>query len=393
MTTGEFCSKRFSDSSTLLVHKRLHTNENPYICHLCGRRTKQASNLRSHYKHFHKNNDISGRQIRLNSRIFNRFSQTEINEQLEQTGDLMSLLERGMLEFDREEKEKNCQIEKALQVISVSNSSQNITLLPNGKIILCTPNENNSFQFTLFSFLVVNNPIEDEINLTDHVEVKVTKEKKEATPAIVKQHPKAGSQVNRRSTRRMINSNVDCSEDVKDIQLVERDNLDNERLLYDSIAISLNKDVLKIESVFIEDSECSQPLTEHFSIDDIKKETNSYDEDSNDVWSPAPFEIIKYESLATDEPTKVLDQTLSNAVSSKTDSIKSKQSSTKLKAGNRAQHKLDNKVEKLHQKEQSKVISPKTVMEKCIPCNRKFHDMSKHWVQFHSGTQRRDEIL
>lgn len=113
----EFCEKRFSDSSTLIVHKRLHTNENPYVCHICGRRTKQASNLRSHYKHFHKNNDISGRQIRLNSRIFNRFTQHEIDTQLQQMGDLMALLERGLQEFHHEESEKNSQIEKALEVI------------------------------------------------------------------------------------------------------------------------------------------------------------------------------------------------------------------------------------------------------------------------------------
>lgn len=57
--------------------KRLHTNENPYAlfvackyftkkyiilyfiferyrCHLCDRRTAQAGNLKSHYRHYHK---------------------------------------------------------------------------------------------------------------------------------------------------------------------------------------------------------------------------------------------------------------------------------------------------------------------------------------------------
>lgn len=89
------------------------------MCHLCGRRTKQASNLRSHYKHFHKNNDISGRQIRLNSRIFNRFTQSEIDAHLHESGDLMALLERGLQDFYREENEKNSQIERALEVIKI----------------------------------------------------------------------------------------------------------------------------------------------------------------------------------------------------------------------------------------------------------------------------------
>lgn len=105
------------------MHKRLHTNENPYICHLCGRRTKQASNLRSHYKHFHKNNDITGRQIRLNSRIFNRFTQSEIDIQLQTVGDLMALLERGLLEFEREQQEKSMRIEKTLRE-TISTSQQ-----------------------------------------------------------------------------------------------------------------------------------------------------------------------------------------------------------------------------------------------------------------------------
>lgn len=111
----EFCEKRFRDASTLHVHKRLHTNENPYCCHLCGRRTKQASNLRSHYKHFHKNNDITGRQIRLNSRVFNRFTQSELDAQLQESGDLMLLLERGLKEYHQEEREKSNRIEKALK--------------------------------------------------------------------------------------------------------------------------------------------------------------------------------------------------------------------------------------------------------------------------------------
>lgn len=127
----EFCEKRFSDASTLHVHKRLHTNENPYVCHLCGRRTKQASNLRSHYKHFHKNNDITGRQIRLNSRIFNRYKQSELDAQLQESGDLMVLLERGLQEYHKEEREKNCQIEQALKesvvATAVPPQTQSIT--------------------------------------------------------------------------------------------------------------------------------------------------------------------------------------------------------------------------------------------------------------------------
>lgn len=116
------------------MHKRLHTNENPYICHLCGRRTKQASNLRSHYKHFHKNNDITGRQIRSNSRIFNRFTQSEIDAELQNVGDLMALLERGLQEFHREQIEKSKQIEKALNETINASYQINPSTLTQGKL-------------------------------------------------------------------------------------------------------------------------------------------------------------------------------------------------------------------------------------------------------------------
>lgn len=89
-------------------------------CHLCNRRTKQASNLRSHYKHFHRNNDITGRQIRHNSRIFSRYSQQEIEQHLGEYGDLMVLLEKGLTEYNREQNEKNNEITNALRLATAA---------------------------------------------------------------------------------------------------------------------------------------------------------------------------------------------------------------------------------------------------------------------------------
>lgn len=73
------------------------------MCHLCGRRTKQASNLRSHYKHIHSNTEITGQKIRHNARVFARFSQEQLEEQLRQCGDLVALLVKGLEDYETEE--------------------------------------------------------------------------------------------------------------------------------------------------------------------------------------------------------------------------------------------------------------------------------------------------
>lgn len=114
---SQVCQKRFSDWSTLLVHKRLHSGESPYCCHLCGRRTKQASNLRSHYKHLHKINDISGRQVRMNAKIFERFTQPEIDQHLHDNGDLIGLLAKGLNDYNNEQNEKTEMTEKMIETM------------------------------------------------------------------------------------------------------------------------------------------------------------------------------------------------------------------------------------------------------------------------------------
>ncbi|GAB0089590.1 hypothetical protein DMENIID0001_041600 [Sergentomyia squamirostris] len=48
------CGKRFCSKNSVKIHQRQHTQENPFRCELCGKTTKQKSNLKSHMKHFHK---------------------------------------------------------------------------------------------------------------------------------------------------------------------------------------------------------------------------------------------------------------------------------------------------------------------------------------------------
>lgn len=396
----EFCEKRFSDSSTLLVHKRLHTNENPYMCHLCGRRTKQASNLRSHYKHFHKNNDISGRQIRLNSRIFNRFTQHEIDIQLNQAGDLMALLERGLEEFQREEKEKSSQIEKALEVINkpiqTTLAVENNANAGFGPVKVMVKEEHTDS----------NKQAIKQIGNTSIARVVRGVEKPSTNPwkGEVKLKPFNDFFDNISSNYSDDLANI---ENMKDIQ-PDLGSFDSD-LIYDSVALPVNKGFLKIESVFIEDTSCPQPEIDNFPIDDVKKEEMS---DVDNVWTNDNLDDSSNElfQMVKNEP-QVPRKTTNKEPAPKTTAKKAQMTKvTKLKLLNRSSSnsakKIEAKIERLDSSNdqdfeeiddfenatkkspRSKVLAQKTEMERCIPCNRKFHDMSKHWVEFHSGIER-----
>lgn len=306
------------------------------MCHLCGRRTKQASNLRSHYKHFHKNNDISGRQIRLNSRIFNRFTQNEIDAQLEKTGDLMALLERGLQEYHREEMEKNSQIEKALEIIIAPKMMQS------------------------------------------------TSTEVQAIVNVKQEHVETVSQMNATTIAPL----------KRNLKLENSNGNDNTIMTESSLPMAVQKSPLKIESVFIDDEMCQ------ISFDDVKREDiieNDADFD-NDDWqndnyidaSDEPlFGIMKYDSLIDNNYTKESFKTVApKCDQDKDEQIYENLTALERKKSDESVQRSDVEIKSEQKNVKSKIAVSKAEMERCIPCNRKFHDMSKHWIQFHSGIER-----
>lgn len=287
ISISQVCQKRFSDWSTLLVHKRLHSGESPYVCHICGRRTKQASNLRSHYTHLHKMNDISGRQVRMNAKIFERFTQQEIDQHLLANGDLIALLTKGQEDYNREQSEKSKVTEKLIETMRTP-------LRPLKK-----------------------ETKEEEVKPTLRVEPLMPIESLEPMETLMQIVPPVVIKSDANGSNTSISAEMELSPifpkpellmDVFDIHISE--NLNNMNVDEKPFGTIDSSD--QIESVFlIEDADSG---TEHSASADVKRE---YEEDQQDLWMNGGFvnamdsvnETVKPEPPTSIEPNEQTEET------------------------------------------------------------------------------------
>jgi len=80
------CSKKFLHLSNLIIHKRIHTDEKPFVCNFCPKKFVQSSNLSLHErihtgeKPYHcdsclmKFSQLISLKIHLKSHLKNQFS-------------------------------------------------------------------------------------------------------------------------------------------------------------------------------------------------------------------------------------------------------------------------------------------------------------------------------
>lgn len=193
-------------------------------------------------------------------------------------------------------------------------------------------------------------------------------------------------------------SHDEYSEDIEDFQ--PDFNGSNDTLAYDTVGMTVNKGLLNIESVFIEDEPPQfQSEIDSISIDDVKKEAFS-DDDDDGIWvndnyndlSEEPFQSIKCEEpvVETDKKETIIVAKKATKSLNKTSNKVAKSNDIECEKTNKNDSDSDqmDAMEEKKTSPRSKLVSPKTEMERCIPCNRKFHDLAKHRVEFHSGIER-----
>lgn len=163
------------------------------------------------------------------------------------------------------------------------------------------------------------------------------------------------------------------------------------------------KDVdLKIESVFLEDDEYQAAEMVDSMLDDVKIKHES-DSDGDDVWQNTvsdgnePYDDVKLETTLTDainNPSETIIKKSPKHSQSDDDAanfpIKCDDNSNEDDGD--SNDEMDSKdltpsKSKQHN-QKTKPPAERVEMERCKPCGRKFHDMSRHWIQFHSGIER-----
>lgn len=162
---------------------------------------------------------------------------------------------------------------------------------------------------------------------------------------------------------------------------------------FDSHALPVNKSPLKIESVFIEDNACQPSEMPNYPLDEIKNEDESENENWPDSYaqsalSDEQFVVDTFEAIITEKTANLNEAPIDLPNHEEINSENAAEQPEHQSESNKNDDFFPESKQHEQKTNKAKLAAQKVEMEKCIPCKRKFHDMTKHWLQYHSGIQR-----
>lgn len=351
----------------------------------------------------HKNDVISGRQIRLQSRIFSRYSKQEIDMHLRLSGDLITLLSHGLQAHNQEEREKRERIETALQTFQPPQEQKEAETKIEQSIAI-EPTESEDSEYS-------DNDMAWQSELDESQVIKTS------SPAVKVENLIPETNVSKPSTTRTSQRIATKMANDMPIKIEPVIATTKKKPNKPSLAKASASQSHQIESVFIE-NDMSDSLESLHTVDTIKKEvkkenevdadevvalanvkeescraasesddddywTNMYDDDFDSVELKSEHADGEMNENVTGEAKSVTIPSTDNNLETNTAEATQMVLAT-TKPTTEHKPKMASTVKSARPADSSHQIQYKNVVGKCAECNKKFNDLTRHQIEAHS---------